>query len=520
MKMSYSCSLSPKTRSESFIIYIIGIPMNFKGRFLWPAVILVAAAASCTGGKPRVPAGPEIVTTILSDTASYYYINTTEYPAGDRDLPIGVFDSGTGGLTVLEAILAADRFTNATGEPGPDTIPDFGSESFIYLADQANMPYGVYSAEGKTDLLVEHVIKDAQFLMSDRYYPSDTASSWTNGKDRVKAIVVACNTATAYGMPYLEDFIERTGTELKVIGVIDAGARGALNYFAPGEDGSIGVLATVGTVASGGYENTLRKMVSEAGDFGEIMVFSHGGHGIAEAVDGEPDFVDRSLAAPRPDYRGPSLGDSLFPIKRELLEAYNFSFVGNRMLCDDPDTGNCTVMQINDPDNYMRYHLVCLLEKMRQTPGALPLKVIILGCTHYPYLTPTITQTLAELFNLMHDGEYLYRHLMDETIHLVDPSVNVATELYEHLAGSDLSSQSTLSGRSEFYISIPNTGNRQVKTDNMGRFTYQYKYGRSAGENQEYVKVVPFSPRNIPAETLQRLQLYTPLSYSAIVSRW
>ena len=57
-----------------------------------------------------------------------------------NSLPIGVFDSGTGGLTVLEAILKLDAFNNETGEPGADGKPDFTKEQFQYLADQATMP--------------------------------------------------------------------------------------------------------------------------------------------------------------------------------------------------------------------------------------------------------------------------------------------------------------------------------------------------------------------------------------------
>lgn len=64
--------------------------------------------------------------------------------------PIGVFDSGTGGLTVLEAMLSLDAFNNKTGEQKPDGVPDFSGEYFHYLADQANMPYGNYASEGKT----------------------------------------------------------------------------------------------------------------------------------------------------------------------------------------------------------------------------------------------------------------------------------------------------------------------------------------------------------------------------------
>lgn len=67
--------------------------------------------------------------------------------AQQKSLPIGVFDSGTGGLTVLEAMLSLDAFNNETGAPGPDGKPDFSREYFQYLADQANMPYGNYAGE-------------------------------------------------------------------------------------------------------------------------------------------------------------------------------------------------------------------------------------------------------------------------------------------------------------------------------------------------------------------------------------
>ena len=58
-----------------------------------------------------------------------YFIQATK--TNDTALPIGVFDSGTGGLTVLEAILKLDAFNNETGKPGADGKPDFEKEQFI-----------------------------------------------------------------------------------------------------------------------------------------------------------------------------------------------------------------------------------------------------------------------------------------------------------------------------------------------------------------------------------------------------
>ncbi|MGB1043464.1 MAG: hypothetical protein ACPGU6_08730, partial [Tenacibaculum sp.] len=107
----------------------------------------------------------DIVSTIINDTDSFYHIDMANYPNTDKSLPIGVFDSGTGGLTVLKAIVNYDQNQNNSHQKGSDGQLDFDKESFIYLGDQANMPYGNYSKENKVDLLKEHIIKDAQFLM-------------------------------------------------------------------------------------------------------------------------------------------------------------------------------------------------------------------------------------------------------------------------------------------------------------------------------------------------------------------
>ena len=156
------------------------------------------------------------------------------------------------------------------------------------------MPYGNYSKEKKVDLLKEHIIKDAQFLMSNKYYQNFNDSVYNEDKLPVKAIVIACNTATAYGKRDIEDFIKKAGNDLKVIGVIDAGVRGALENFKKDEDGIIGVLATVGTVASNGYVKTINVLKDKMGFTGKIESFQQGSIGIAGAVDEDPDYFDKN----------------------------------------------------------------------------------------------------------------------------------------------------------------------------------------------------------------------------------
>ena len=95
------------------------------------------------------------------------------------------------------------------------------------------MPYGSYALENNTPLLIEHIMKDVQFLLGERYYQSAGSRDYLNDKSPVKAIVIACNTATAYALDTVRAFLEDAGLDIGVIGVIDAGAKGAFGNFLP-----------------------------------------------------------------------------------------------------------------------------------------------------------------------------------------------------------------------------------------------------------------------------------------------
>lgn len=137
-----------------------------------------------------------------------------------RDLPIGVFDSGIGGLTVLRALR--------------ERLP---RESFLYLGDTARLPYGT-----KTAATVE------------RYALQAVAELVRRG---VKAVVVACNTASAAALPALA----AAHPALPVIGVIEPGAAAAV---AATRTGRIAVLATEGTVRGGAYQRAILALRADA----------------------------------------------------------------------------------------------------------------------------------------------------------------------------------------------------------------------------------------------------------------
>jgi glutamate racemase len=134
--------------------------------------------------------------------------------------PVGVFDSGVGGLTVLRALVAA--------------LP---REDFLYLGDTARLPYGTKSP---------HTVA--------RYSVRATEALVERG---IKALVIACNTASASALPVLRDRFPN----LPVIGVIEPGARAACEAS---ESGRIAVLATEGTVSGGAYLNAILALRPEA----------------------------------------------------------------------------------------------------------------------------------------------------------------------------------------------------------------------------------------------------------------
>jgi len=139
-----------------------------------------------------------------------------------RELPIGIFDSGVGGLTVYRAL--HDRLPN---------------EHFVYLGDTARVPYGTKSLA----TVERYAIENSQFLASRG----------------IKMLVVACNTASALALPKIR---ERIGID--VVGVIGPGGRKAVELTKDKTKARIGVIATEATVASNAYFEAIRRASDSA----------------------------------------------------------------------------------------------------------------------------------------------------------------------------------------------------------------------------------------------------------------
>jgi glutamate racemase len=208
---------------------------------------------------------------------------------------IGIFDSGIGGLTVAREI--ARRLPH---------------EDLIYLGDTARLPYGTKSAS----TVVRYSERAVDLLCR---YP-------------IKAVVIACNTASAHALTAL-----RSHTSLPVLGVIEPGARAAVEAS---RGGRIGIMATEATVRSRAYQRAIGARLGIAPD-------------ATDAIDARCLAVAAPLLVPLAEE-----GWTEHPVTRLTLETYLAPFVEAR--CD----------------------------------------TLVLGCTHYPTMKPLMTSVLAERFGL------------------------------------------------------------------------------------------------------------------------
>ena len=440
---------------------------------------------------------PSLVELVKQGESKLFTVPFDRYEADTKALPIGVFDSGIGGLTVLTAILELDAFNNLTHEPVPDGRPDFENERFVYLGDQANMPYGNYPSEGKVDFLRELIIKDVLFLLGSRYWLCATSQIPNHDKPPVKAIVIACNTATAYGLETVSDALKHWGLPVHLVGVVEAGADGAIQAInQPGKRGTVAVLATVGTCRSEGYVREITKSADEAG-IEPPAVIQQGCLGLAGAIEGDPSYITPPESTATVDYRGPAVGNKAAPIVPALFAQYSFETKGLLGNLDSPVT-----WQLNSVENYIRYHTASLVERYRRSGGSEPISTVILGCTHFPYQMDSIATSFGRLRSFRKpDGDEPYKNLIFEQLSFIDPAALTATQLYQALADAALlinKANGSILTTDEFYISVPNTSLAGAKLAANGGFTYEYKYGRVPGNfAAEYVKRVPMSRANL-----------------------
>ena len=196
-----------------------------------------------------------------------------------NELPIGIFDSGVGGLTVYRAL--HDRLPN---------------EHFIYLGDTARVPYGTKSLS----TVERYALENSQFLV----------------RRGIKMLVVACNTASALALPAI-----RAAIGLDVVGVIGPGGRKAVE-ITKCDNPKIGVIATEATVASNAYAAAIQRACENA-----VVLQSACPLFVPLAEEGwtheaETYSIADKLLAPMRDFHPDALvlGCTHYPILRDVIQ--------------------------------------------------------------------------------------------------------------------------------------------------------------------------------------------------------
>ena len=212
------------------------------------------------------------------------------------DRPIGMFDSGFGGLTVARALI--------------DMMP---SENLVYIGDTGRYPYGNKSASDVRNFALEI----ANSLVQDF---------------NVKMIVVACNTAASVALHELQNSLS-----VPVIGVVEPGARALVHAT---KNNCVAVIGTVGTIASGAYENAVANASSEI--TGKVSL-------TATACPGFVEFVERDETS----------GKAVTELAEKLLAPIRNAGVD----------------------------------------------ALLLGCTHYPYLSAVIGQVMGSSVKLINSAD-------------------------------------------------------------------------------------------------------------------
>lgn len=137
-----------------------------------------------------------------------------------KSRPIGIFDSGLGGLTVVKAIQK-----------------ELPKEKLVYFGDTARIPYGTKSP----DTIVRYARQIIRFFRKTQ---------------KVKCVVVACNTSSAWALETV-----RKEFSIPILGVIEPGAYAAVEVT---RNGRIGIIGTEGTIASGAYVRAIRHLMPKA----------------------------------------------------------------------------------------------------------------------------------------------------------------------------------------------------------------------------------------------------------------
>lgn len=328
---------------------------------------------------PRLP----IVTEVLSDENSPWYIDRSAYPTYRSLLPVGVYGTDESCLSMLETLLELDAFDNITGDEGADGIKDFAGEYF--------------------SLIYRRIIPDSVRIQTIRNLARLMQGDSTCMP--AKILLITSDTVSITAMEDIGRLVEDSKLGIKALSVLHEGNLYMQSLLEKAQEtdkdksGTIGVLAPGETILAGGYTSLSRNAYVVVQDFSP---------GITPSLD-------------NPDY----------PIVNELIPAYFFNY-SRAEITYRGSRYEPSFMQVLSTENKIRYCITSLVEQLRKG-GRSPLKYLVLGEGSLVKYEGLIIESLNMLRNYRKNGQYVYRHLIEPMVEIIQPQKETAKLVYRIL---------------------------------------------------------------------------------------
>lgn len=488
--------------------------MHRLASIVFPLLLLSVLSVSC-----KMDTGKEDLAQIerkaLYDTSSVFYGRFDRYPSDLSQLAIGVVDCSADGFSVLEKLLTADVYDNITGHHHADGIGDFAGENFQYLTDLANGPYVGYVMQDNWAYLHELLVKDALFLMGDSHYNLSVDDFKSGLKEQVKAIVYADDYMDMDGVDVLNRFLKRTGTGVVSVGVFRSAVEELAKSLNGKDEACVGILYPTDALNSREYELAVKEAAAAGGFSGTLQVYNQAAVGLSGAIRGEDKYLSPNSRKPRNDYAGPVIGLSYNNIDLSLMDRYNFNPSENGLLYTLSGASYGT-LQLNSLENYVRYHLVSMVERHRRSGNRTPISSILLVDYRYGELLDVMEKVMKDLYDYKRDGIYLYHNSISRDFKFIVPLESTASALYALLRNSGILALSSTKSELRPFISVPAASLASEYADSTGALSPEFKFHRNTGTEYIYTKELPFAPRYLNNRTLISIETTTPLTYSLI----
>ena len=458
---------------------------------------------------------PRIAQKAIADSTFLYYDTFGNYTEDMASLPIGMFDSSVDGILVMEQFLTIDQFDNITGAPVPDGISDFGGENFQFLVDMANGPYVDYIEGGNVAFLKEHLMTNLFFLMGKSFYTLSVDDFKSGQKERVKAVVSLTNTADYTVGKDFSNFAAESGANILSVGLMSSAIKALFENISAKNEVCIGILSSGDDVTVREYESAIRKSAGELNYQGNLKIVGQRALGLGEAILSDYDYISMISTTVRSNYQGPDIMENRDYVDNLMLNKYNFNTSNNGLLCKRED-GRFSDIQLNSVENYVRYHIVSMVEHHRRSGSKIPISYILLSDYKYSVVKDYIKKTLDDLYNYKQDGMYLYRTSITPDVKLIDPIQCAARDCYLGLRNSRNLALRTVRSELVTFVSVPVLSLSADDYTSNGMFTKNYRVSRAAGVYNVTSKVLPFSTRYIDQDKLNYIGTHYPVSYSLI----